>query len=71
MNEQNLVIDSVGGYEAFDQLVKRGKQMHDQAVFELFAGMLSKAFASFKKGRDQLATRQGKADYRPMRYARQ
>jgi hypothetical protein len=39
----NDVMQSVGGYEEFEQLVKRGRQMHDRAVFDLFAPLASKA----------------------------
>ena len=35
------VIDSVGGYENFEQLVKRGRQLHGEAVFEVFARLFS------------------------------
>ncbi len=47
--KNNSVIESVGGYEEFEQLVKRGRQMHDQAVFELIARLLSNAILSLKK----------------------
>lgn len=45
----NSVIQSVGGYEKFEQLVKRGRHMHDQAVFDLFARLVSK-IAQFVTG---------------------
>jgi hypothetical protein len=35
------VINSVGGYEEFEKLVKRGRQMHDEAVFDLFTHLMS------------------------------
>lgn len=53
------VIESVGGYEEFEQLVKRGKQMHDQAVFELFAQLLSNAVLSLKNGGENLIRMRG------------
>ena len=54
MKDENLVIDAVGGYEGFEQLLKRGKQLHDQAVFELFAQLLSNAILSLRKWGDNL-----------------
>jgi|GEM_PF-2403598 len=43
------VIETVGGYEGFNRLVERGRQMHNQAVFELLAGMMSTSFLGLKK----------------------
>ena len=43
------VIESVGGLAQFEQLVERGRQLHDRAVFELFARLGSKAIQSLKK----------------------
>lgn len=75
MKGENLVpdsvIDSVGGYEQFEQLVKRGKQMHDQAVFELIARLPSKAILSLKQGWDHLVRQQGSKDHGPVLYSRQ
>jgi hypothetical protein len=44
----NDVTQSVGGYEEFERLVKQGRKMHDQAVFDLFARLMSKAGQSVK-----------------------
>lgn len=44
------VIESVGGSEGFEKLVERGRQLHNQAVFELFARLVSSAILSLKKG---------------------
>lgn len=41
---------SVGNYEGFEQLLERGRQMHSQAVFELFASLVSHAIPLLKKG---------------------
>ena len=35
------VINSVGGYDEFEKIVKRGRQMHDAAVWDLFARLMS------------------------------
>jgi len=35
------VIQSAGNYVEFEQLVQRGRQMHDRAVFDLFARSVS------------------------------
>jgi hypothetical protein len=45
------VIESVGGLAQFEQLVERGRQLHNRAVFELFARSGSKAIQSLKKSR--------------------
>lgn len=47
--QTNGVIESVGGSEGFEQLVERGRQLHNQAVFELFARLVSSAMLSLKK----------------------
>jgi hypothetical protein len=39
------VVNSVG----FEHLLERGRQMHNQAVFDLFASLVSKAIPSLKK----------------------
>jgi hypothetical protein len=44
----NDVTQSVGGYEEFERLVKQGRKMHDQAVFDLFARLMSRAGQSVK-----------------------
>lgn len=43
------VIQSVGGYEEFKQLVQRGRQMHNQAVSDLFARLVSNIVLFVKK----------------------
>jgi hypothetical protein len=43
------VIESVGGLEQFEQLVERGRQLHNQAVFELFARLVSNAVQALGK----------------------
>ena len=43
------VIESVGGYAEFEQLVKQGRQMHDQAVFELIIRLVSHPILSLRK----------------------
>lgn len=64
------VIDSVGGYEQFDRLVKQGRQMHDQAVFELVARLLSKSILFLKRGSDRLVGQQGTKDHGSVLYSR-
>jgi hypothetical protein len=50
MNRQTVgVIESVGGLAQFEQLVERGRQLHNRAVFELLARLGSKAIQSLKK----------------------
>ena len=75
MKKENLVpdsvIDSVGGYEQFEQIVKRGRQMHSQAVFGLFARLLSKVILPFKQGWNYLVIQQGSKDHGPALYVRQ
>ena len=71
MKGENLVIDSVGGYEQFEQLVKRGKQMHDQAVFELIARMPSKAIPFLKQGVGHLLGQLGSKYHGPVLVSRQ
>ena len=44
-----LKMQEQDGYEGFEQLVERGRQLHDQAVFELFARMVSYVILSIKK----------------------
>jgi hypothetical protein len=44
------VSQSVGNDEEFEQLVERGRQMHTQAVFELFASLVSNAIYFLTKG---------------------
>jgi hypothetical protein len=43
------VIASVGGSEGFEKLVEHGRQLHNQAVFELFARPVSSAILALKK----------------------
>lgn len=43
------VIQTVGGLEEFEQLVERGRQLHNQAVFELFARLVSNAVHALRK----------------------
>lgn len=43
------VIQTVGGLDEFEQLVERGRQLHNQAVFELFARLALKAIQFFRK----------------------
>jgi hypothetical protein len=47
--ETGGVIDSVGGLEKFERLVERGRQLHNQAVFELFEQLVSNAKLFLKK----------------------
>lgn len=42
------VIESVGGLEQFEQLVERGRQLHNQAVFEMFARLVSNVMQALK-----------------------
>ena len=42
------VMQSAGGDEDYAQLVQRGRQLHDQAVFDLFASLVSKAMLLLK-----------------------
>ena len=42
------VIESVGGLNQFEQLVERGRQLHNLAVFELFARVVSNAMQALK-----------------------
>lgn len=35
------IFEALDDYEKFNQLVERGRQLHNQAVFELFARMIS------------------------------
>jgi len=50
MNEKtNCVIQTAGGYEGFNQLVERGRQMHNQAVFELSARIVSNSVLLLKR----------------------
>ena len=51
------IIKSVGGHEGFEQLVERGRQMHNQSVFELFAWLVSNTISSLKKGYDMIRKR--------------
>jgi len=39
----SCIIQTVGGYKAFEQMVERGRQLHNQAVFELFVSLVSNA----------------------------
>jgi hypothetical protein len=57
----NDVIQSVGGYEKFDQLVKRGRHMHDQAVFDLFTRSLSR-IARFVTGHFSIKIKRQKSN---------
>lgn len=41
--KKNDIINAVGGYAEFERLVRQGRQMHDQAVFGLFARLASDA----------------------------
>lgn len=44
------VIESVGGYEGFDKLVRHGRQLHNRAVYDLFAGWASSLVHLLKTG---------------------
>lgn len=57
------IIKSVGGHEGFEQLVERGRQMHNQAVFELFAWLVSQAIPSLKKGYGMMMRKRDSRDY--------
>jgi len=48
--EINDVIKSAGGYEGIERLAKHGKQLHNRAVCDLFAGFASNLFHLLKKG---------------------
>ncbi len=52
------VSQSVDNYKGFEQLVERGRQMHDQAVFDLFARLLSNANPFLKVGNSLLIRKQ-------------
>lgn len=43
------IIESVSGYGEFEKLIERGRQMHNQAVFELFALLVSNTILFMKK----------------------
>jgi len=47
--ETNCIIQTVGGYEVFEHMVERGRQLHNQAIFELFARLVSSAVLFVKK----------------------
>ena len=55
--KKGSVSQSVEKHEGFEQLVERGRQMHNQAVFEFFASLVSKAIFSLKKGYDMMRQR--------------
>ena len=69
MEGKKTVIDSIGGYEKFEQLMKRGKQMHNQALYGLIARLLSKVFSSLKQGEDHLGGQKAPKDHGSMLYA--
>ncbi len=55
--KKSSVSQSVENYKGFEQLVERGRQMHSQAVFELFAWLVSNTISSLKKGYDMIRKR--------------
>ncbi|MGD9369092.1 MAG: hypothetical protein PVH87_25525 [Desulfobacteraceae bacterium] len=61
--QTNGVIESVGGSEGFEQLVERGRQLHNQAVFELFARLVSSAMLSLKKSRGAIIEKQSSGNH--------
>jgi len=44
------VMESVGGYDGFERLVKDGRQLHNRAVYDLFAGLTGRLFDLLKTG---------------------
>lgn len=62
--ESGGVIESVGGSEGFENLVEQGRQLHNQAVFELFARLVSSAVLSLKKSCGVTIGKQGTGDYK-------
>ena len=44
------VIESVGGYEAFERLVTQGRQLHNKAIFDLFSGLATNFLQVAKTG---------------------
>ncbi len=65
------VIESVDDFEEFEQLVQRGRQMHSQAVFDLFARLVSKIVLFVKKILGITISRQGTADHYQGAYIKQ
>jgi hypothetical protein len=57
------VIESVGGLAQFEQLVERGRQLHNQAVFELSARLGSSAIQWLKKSCGRIIRKQGMEDH--------
>ena len=57
------VIQSVGGYEEFEQLMQRGRQIHDQAVFDLFARLVSTIVLFAKRSLGIPTREQGPVDH--------
>ena len=58
----NDVMQSVGGYDGFEVLVKRGRRLHDQAVFDLFARLGSKV-AQFVTGHVSIKIKRQKSNH--------
>jgi hypothetical protein len=42
------VIQSAGGYAEFERLVKQGRKLHDQAVFDLFTRLAARVVGCAK-----------------------
>ena len=57
------IIKSVGGHEGFEQLVERGRRMHNQAVFNLFAWLVLNAVTSLKKGSGMMIRKRDSRKY--------
>lgn len=53
--EINDVIQSAGGYEGIERLAKHGRQLHNRAVCDLFAGFASNLFHLLKTGAGSFA----------------
>ena len=57
------VSQSVDNYEGFEQLVERGRRMHNQAVFNLFAWLVLNAVTSLKKGSGMMIRKRDSRKY--------
>ena len=61
--KKSSVSQSVENYKGFEQLVERGRQMQSQAVFELFASLVSHAIPSLKKGNGMMIRKRNSKNY--------
>lgn len=69
--EINHIVKSAGSHDELEQLVQRGMQMHNQAVFDLLARLVSDIALIVKRNLGDTVSAQSTADHYHEAYIKQ